>query len=66
MTPKTWAILIVSLLILIVMLQNIEGVNIQLLFWKIDIPLILLILLTAIMGFIIGYFISSISPKKRK
>jgi len=66
MKPKSLIILIISALILIVMLQNIEGVSIQLLFWQIDIPIILLILLTSVIGFIIGYFLSSISPKKRK
>jgi uncharacterized integral membrane protein len=66
MTPKAWTILVVSILILVVMLQNIRDVSVQILLWRIDIPLVLLILLAVIIGFIIGYFISSISPKKRK
>ncbi|UCC79170.1 MAG: LapA family protein [Candidatus Zixiibacteriota bacterium] len=66
MTPKAWVILIVSILILVVMLQNIRDVSVQILLWRIDIPLVLLIFLTVIIGFIIGYFLSSISPKKRK
>lgn len=66
MKPKGWIILIVSILILIVMLQNIRDVSVQMLFWRIDIPLVLLIFLTVIIGFIIGYFLSSIPPKKRK
>ena len=66
MTTKTWAILIISILILVVMLQNIRDVGVQILLWRIDIPLVLLILLTVVIGFIIGYLLSSISPKKRK
>ena len=66
MTPKGWAILVVALLVLILMLQNLGNIRVQLFFWRIDIPLVLLILLTTVIGFIIGYFISSVSPKKRK
>ena len=66
MTPKGWAILVVALLVLILMLQNLGNISVQLFFWRIDIPLVLLILLTTVIGFIIGYFISSVSPKKRK
>lgn len=66
MKPKAWAILVITILILIVMLQNIGYVGVQILLWRIEIPLVLLILLTVVIGFIIGYLLSSISPKKRK
>ena len=66
MTPKAWTILIVSLLILIIMLQNLAYVSVQLLLWRVEIPLVLLILLTIVVGFIIGYFISSAAPLKKK
>ena len=66
MTPKAWVILVIAILILVVMLQNIGYVGVQILLWHIEIPLVLLILLTVVIGFIIGYLLSSISPKKRK
>ena len=66
MKPKSYLILAVAALLLIIMLQNLDSVNIQILFWFFDLPLILLILLAAVVGFIIGYFLSSISPAKRK
>jgi uncharacterized integral membrane protein len=66
MRPKSYAILAVAALILIIMLQNLDSVYIQILFWYFSLPLILLILLATVVGFIIGYFFSSISPKKHK
>ena len=66
MTPKAWAILLISILILVVMLQNIESITIQILFWHFNIPLLLLILLVTVIGFVIGYFICSLLSKKRK
>jgi uncharacterized integral membrane protein len=66
MTPKAWTIMIVSMLAIIIMLQNLSDVSVQILLWRIEIPLVLLILLTIVIGFIIGYFLSSMAPKKRR
>lgn len=65
MKPKTYVMLAIAVLILIVMLQNLDSVYVQILFWYFSLPLIVLILIATVVGFIIGYFISSVSPKKR-
>jgi uncharacterized integral membrane protein len=56
---KIIVILIVSLLSLIVFVQNREAVDTKLLFVTITMPLVLLLILTFIMGSILGLVIAS-------
>jgi putative membrane protein len=56
---KIIIILIVSLLSLIVFVQNRQAVETKLLFAKITMPLVLLLILTFIMGSILGLVIAS-------
>jgi uncharacterized integral membrane protein len=56
---KIIVILIVSLLSLIVFVQNRQAVGTKLLFVTITMPLVLLLILTFIMGFILGLVIAS-------
>jgi uncharacterized integral membrane protein len=57
-------ILIVSLLSLIVFVQNRQAVETKLLFATITMPLVLLLILTFIMGSILGLFIASYVLRK--
>ena len=56
---KIIVILIVSLLSLIVFIQNRQAVDTKLLFATITMPLVLLLIITFIMGSILGLFITS-------
>jgi len=56
---KIIVILIVSLLSLIVFVQNRQGVDTKLLFVTITMPLVLLLILTFIMGSILGLVIAT-------
>jgi uncharacterized integral membrane protein len=56
---KIIVILIVSLLLLIVFVQNRQAVDTKLLFVTITMPLVLLLILTFIMGSILGLVIAS-------
>ena len=57
-------ILIVSLLSLIVFVQNRQAVETKLLFATITMPLVLLLILTFIMGSILGLFIAGYKLRK--
>jgi uncharacterized integral membrane protein len=61
---KIVVILIVSLLSLIVFVQNRQAVETKLLFATITMPLVLLLILTFIMGFILGLFIAGYMLRK--
>lgn len=64
---KIIIILIVSLLSLIVFVQNRQAVETKLLFATITMPLVLLLILTFIMGSVLGLFIAGyILRKPRK
>ena len=66
---KIIVILIVSLLSLIVFIQNRQSIDTKLLFVTITMPLALLLILTFIMGSILGLFIASYvlrEPRKPK
>jgi len=66
MKPKTVAILLVALLSLIILIQNSKAVIFQLLFWRITIPLVILILLVFVAGFMLGYVSIRQYDKRRK
>ena len=61
---KIVVILIVSLLSLIVFIQNRQAVDTKLLFATITMPLVLLLILTFIMGSILGLFIAGFMLRK--
>jgi uncharacterized integral membrane protein len=61
---KIIIILIVSLLSLIVFIQNRQSVDTKLLFATITMPLVLLLILTFVMGSILGLFITSYVQRK--
>jgi len=61
---KIIVILIVSLLSLIVFIQNRQAVDTKLLFVTVTMPLVLLLIITLIMGSILGLIIASYVLRK--
>ena len=57
MGAKKISLLVVGILLFIILLQNTQVVTIQLLFWQINMSRIILLLLTMLVGFILGYFV---------
>ncbi|WP_158212296.1 lipopolysaccharide assembly protein LapA domain-containing protein [Natranaerobius trueperi] len=55
MKPKAIAIIVLIMLSLILLFQNTHTVELEILFWQVSAPLILLLLLCLIGGFLIGY-----------
>jgi len=66
MKTKTIIIAIVAVLLLIVILQNTQVVSLRLFFWKISMSRIILLALTLIVGFALGYAVAGISAGKTR
>lgn len=63
MEPKKIVVILGIILSIIIMLQNTQAVTIKLLFWDLNFPLIVMIILTTLIGFVTGYLINSIKAK---
>ncbi len=64
MNTKLVILMILVLLAIILMFQNKAPVAIQLLFWHLPMPLILLIVIILLIGFAIGYVAATIKSRK--
>ncbi len=65
MSPKKWVTLFVIIIIILVMIQNMNGIPVNFLFWEIQIPAIILILVAFLAGFTFGYIAALRSPGKK-
>lgn len=65
MRVKTWIVVVISALLLIILFQNLGLVSIHLLFWTIDISLLLVMLLPFIFGIIVGWLLRSVFLKRK-
>jgi uncharacterized integral membrane protein len=66
MNTKTIIIIIVAVLLLIIIVQNTQVVTVKLFFWKISMSRIILLALTLMVGFVLGYAVAGISAGKPK
>lgn len=55
-TPRLIAWLALLLILLVFALQNLERVELRLLFWVIDIQLVWIVLAAALLGYVLGWF----------
>ena len=55
-----------AILILVFLLQNTQVVTLRLYFWKVSMSQIILIPLTAIIGFVLGFIAAKLTGKSRK
>jgi uncharacterized integral membrane protein len=66
MKPKIIACLVLAILLLIVLIQNTQIVTLRLFFWKIGMAQILLILLTMMIGFVVGYIVARVTGNRQE
>ena len=67
MKPKAIALVVLIVIALIVVLQNFHVVSFRLLFWAVDMSLIILTVLTLVIGFLAGYLTAKLtSPPGKK
>ena len=65
MRPQKWVTLFVILIVILVMIQNMNGIPVNFLFWEIEIPAIILILVALLAGFTLGYIAAIRSSGKK-
>jgi uncharacterized integral membrane protein len=58
MKPMTIVILVIIALFVIILVQNTQVVTLHLLFWKLGMSQIILVPLTMLIGFVIGYLVA--------
>lgn len=66
MKPKTIVLLVIAALFLIILLQNMDETSIQLLFWTIQIPLLIQLLASIFLGWVVGWFMHATYARGKK
>jgi uncharacterized integral membrane protein len=66
MKPKTIVVLVVIALFLIILIQNTQVVTLRLLFWKVGMSQIVLVPLTMLIGFVLGYIVAKVTSSSHK
>jgi len=62
--PKVIAIIVISILALIILLDNRDVVTFSLFFWDIHVSQLLLVLLMLVIGYVLGFLTAKIAPRK--
>ncbi len=58
--------IILGVIFLIVLVQNFQAITVEFLFWEIEIPQIIVLFLSALLGFIICYIWLHIRGRRRR
>jgi len=66
MKPKIIIITMVILTLMILLLQNTQVVTVRLFFWQVSMSQIILISLTLLIGFVIGFIFTTVLSKRSK
>ena len=61
MKPMTIVILVLVALFVIILVQNTQVVTLRLLFWKLGMSQIILVPLTMLIGFILGFIVAKVT-----
>jgi len=66
MRPKFIIVLVLIALFLIILIQNTQVVTLRLFFWKVGMSQIILIPLTMVIGFVVGFVVSKVIGNRDK
>jgi len=66
MKARTIALLVLIALFVIILIQNTQVVTLRLFFWKIGMSQIILIPLTMIIGFVVGFIVAKVTGNRDK
>lgn len=66
MKAKWIVLLVVLVLALIILVQNTHVVAFRLLFWAVEMSLVVLVLLMLVIGFALGFLVAKLTGRKRK
>jgi uncharacterized integral membrane protein len=65
MNPKAIVAIVIAVLVVIFAIQNAETARIDVLFWGVDIPVWVVIAVTAVLGFVVGWILGRSSGRRR-
>jgi uncharacterized integral membrane protein len=65
MKAKWIALLVVVVLALIILVQNTHVVAFRLLFWAVEMSLVVLVLLMLVIGFVLGFIVAKLMGRKK-
>jgi uncharacterized integral membrane protein len=65
MKPKTIIVVILIVLALVIILQNTEVVTLRFLFWDLSMSRVILIPLLMLVGFVLGYIVTTVRGDRR-
>ncbi len=66
MDYKRILMIILGVIFLIVLIQNFQPISVEFLFWEIEVPQIIMLFLSALLGFIICYIWLHIRGRRRR
>ncbi|TFH42735.1 MAG: LapA family protein [Chrysiogenales bacterium] len=66
MQVRTIAVISIAIIITILAMQNLTPIEVRVFFWQTSFPLVFVILITLILGFIAGYVVKSLLGVKRR
>ena len=66
MKPKIIIAVILFILFIIIVVQNTQVITFNLLFWQLSMSQILVVLLTTIIGFVLGYIVATLRGKESR
>jgi uncharacterized integral membrane protein len=61
--PKVIAIIVISILALIILLQNMHTVTFSIFFWEVEVSQLLLVLLMLVIGYALGILTATLARK---
>ena len=66
MTARFIILLIAIVLALIILVQNTHVVEFSLLFWSVNMSMVVLVLLTLLIGFVLGFIVAKLVGRKKR
>jgi len=64
MKPKIIVALVLLILFLVIVVQNTQVITFNLLFWQLSMSQILVIMLTTVIGFVLGYLAATLRGRR--
>lgn len=61
---RTWLLIALAVVLAIVFMQNLAPVRVDLLFWGFEMPLVVILVIVAALGFVIGWLAARLGRRK--
>ena len=61
---RSWILVVLAALLLIICMQNLADVTVELLFWRVELPLIAVLAIVAVLAFLIGWIAARLGRRR--